>query len=150
MVSRNHILTLVNAAASVEPGRHYSGMSWYVKHHGKHAVSYSDDARKAEVAQMLWNENRASINARYPDTIKNPEAMPGPIGEDYIINPKDFRVSIKHTDPIAILRACDCYAYQACEHVGWTDSEAYAFIQALRDKMIRRLPGYDSAPWEIE
>ena len=31
----------------------------------------------------------------------------------------------------------------------WGASEAHAFCQALRPRMIHRLSGYDEAPWEI-
>ena len=149
MVSRSHILALVNAGASVDHGGHYSGMSW--RWNGcRNELRYSEDDRAAEVAQMLWDENIASINARYPDTIDHPEKMPGTVGENYTIARADFRRPYMHRDPVEILKACDCYEYQSCEHAGWQESEAYAFIQALRRKMIRQLPGYEDATWDID
>jgi hypothetical protein len=27
-------------------------------------------------------------------------------------------------DPVQVLKSCDCYEYQSCEHDGWEDSEA--------------------------
>ena len=45
-------------------------------------------------------------------------------------------------DPVKILAAINCYEYQACEHPEWKTSEARDFCEALRDRMIRMLPGY--------
>jgi hypothetical protein len=149
MVSRSHILALVNAGASVAPGGRYAGMSWHWNE-VRNEVRYGEDDSAAEVARMLWDENKASVNARYPDTIDHPENMPGTVGENYTITRADFRKPYMHREPVEILKACDCYEYQSCEHAGWPESEAYAFIQALRRKMIRQLPGYEDAPWDID
>jgi hypothetical protein len=46
-----------------------------------------------------------------------------------------------------VLAAIAGYEYQACEHDGWRRSETARFCQALRLAMVRRLPGYDQAPW---
>jgi len=51
--------------------------------------------------------------------------------------------------PVAVLKACDGYEYQACEHPGWEASEAHAYINALRRRAIHALPGYDEAAWEV-
>jgi hypothetical protein len=50
-------------------------------------------------------------------------------------------------EALQVLKACACYAYQSCEHSGWEASEAHAFIQALKDKAVRTLPGYGDAVW---
>lgn len=56
-----------------------------------------------DTGRMLWNENLASIHARYPDTITSWD-YPGPI---------DFT-------------PCDVDDYQSCEHERWDRSEAKA------------------------
>ena len=89
------------------------------------------------IGQMLMRENRLSVNYRYGES----EA------EDlYTFEPPAMTV---HVEPVVILKTIDCFEYQSCEHPGWEDSEAHAFCQALRRRMIRRLPGYAEAPWEI-
>lgn len=84
---------------------------------------------------VLHAENRASVNHRYD--------------EDEIEAPYAFTCYIGQPDPVAILSAIACYEYQSCEHPGWKRSDARAFCEALRAKMVRALPGYDTAPWEV-
>jgi hypothetical protein len=148
MVSRKHIIALVTFAASVEPTRRCGGMSWY--HDGsRHEVRRGVDSGLVCAAQMLWDENLRSINARYPDTVDHPNNIPGPVGETYRITTADFKGRVPSLSPVAILKACDCYEYQACEHDGWTTSEANAFLGCLRKKCVRNLPGYDDASWNL-
>ena len=72
MVDREHIVFLVKASISSQLSLYDGGsMSWYhtgEHHNGIHhqlRVLESVD-RLTEVAQMLWDENLKSINARYP------------------------------------------------------------------------------------
>ena len=60
-----------------------------------------------------------------------------------------YRRSGHPADPVAVLKALDCYEYQACEDGGWEASEALAFCEALRHRAVGRLPGYEAAPWEV-
>jgi hypothetical protein len=83
----------------------------------------------------LLAENRRSVNHRY--------------AEDEIEAPYIFTEIRGDLDPVAILKAIDCYEYQSCEHPGWEASESRAFCDALRRRMIRKLPGYSEAPWEV-
>jgi hypothetical protein len=48
-----------------------------------------------------------------------------------------------------VAKAIACYEYQACECADWEQSEAVQFCDALRRKMIARLPGYEAAPWGV-
>jgi hypothetical protein len=149
-VSNTHIDALVSAALSAS--RH-GPLSWY---HG--------DIPRTERGEMLpgdpeylpalartkrtvtpenagtWGatllaENRRSVNWRYD--------------EEEFEEPYEFRRIGGHLSAVAILKAIDCYDYQACEHPDWPQSEAYDFCQALRAAMIHQLPGYDAAAWEI-
>jgi hypothetical protein len=83
----------------------------------------------------LLAENRRSVNWRY--------------AEEEIEAPYVFTEYAGQFNPVAILSAINCYEYQACEHPGWKTSEARAFCEALRSRMIRMLPGYGNAPWEV-
>ncbi len=48
-----------------------------------------------------------------------------------------------------LLNALDAYTYQACERPDWQRSQAKAFCDALRDRLISELPGYHDGPWTI-
>lgn len=91
------------------------------------------------LGRMLWAENLRSINARYPDTIDNPEAIPGPIGVGpaevmaYTYGPGPRVVDV---DPFGLLGVVRGYVYQSCEHPGWRTSPARAFCDALKDAVI--------------
>jgi hypothetical protein len=149
-VSDTHIDVLVSAALQ---RRHGDTLTWY---HGDiagtrpgEALPSREDyltalkAARREVnsenaetwGATLLAENRRSVNHRYD--------------EDEIEAPYTFTEYAGHINPVAILSAISCYEYQACEHPGWKASEAHDFCEALRREMIRQLPGYGSAPWEI-
>ena len=152
MVDDIHITELVRAALRANR----SGITIYHENES-HPV---DCTNAEEWAQLLKDENRRSINARYPDTIEDPEHMPGKIGET--AEPWVGDIGIVHSilgtpllkdghplPPVAILKAINCYEYQACEHDGWKSSLAQAFCQTLTAYTINSLPGYDEAPWGI-
>ena len=79
---------------------------------------------------LLVAENRRSVNHRY--------------NEDEIEEPYEFTEYTGNFDAVKMLAAIGCYEYQACEHPEWKTSEARAFCEALRDRMIHALPGYSS------
>ena len=140
MVNRNHIRYLIEAAfTSCSWGCRTSAFCWW--HGESRTMSLGDHKRAVEVAQMLWDENHKSVCDRYPDS----DDLPGPIDQDFVY--QRHRPSTRRIDPIAVLKACDCFQYQACEHEGWTDSEAKAFVDALRSAAWHALPGYEEAPW---
>ncbi len=115
MVDREHIAYLVTAASKL-------------------GLTTSPEA-KTKVGQMLWNENRYSVEHRYPDCLETGN-YPGPIGETFVY--EKHRASRKPINPVQALKACHGYEYQSCEHPGWPASEARAFIDKLR---ARAIPG---------
>jgi len=143
IVDRNHILYLVAAAASptIEP---HGGFRWF--HDGEwHDLRPDGFERGAEVANLLWRENIASVSARYPK--ESSATLPGPCNESFVIEPADFPAWFRVFDSVQVIKACDCYEYQSCEHEGWKTSEAHAFISALRSAAWHALPGYEEAEW---
>ena len=95
------------------------------------------------VGQMLWDENLASVSYRYPD-IKEGGEIPGPIGDDYVF----FHASRDWAwRPVQIIKAIDCYEYQACEHPEWEGSSAKAYTESLHRQAARLMVGYDRAEW---
>lgn len=159
VVSRAHIDYLVSAALAVGYGRSTGPLSW-VWNIDRAAGTYDratlprgDFDRAAEVGQMLWNENVRSVQHRYSDT--PPTELPGWHADNldawtYEEHRGGFGVSRKPgLSPVQVLSACACYRYQSCEHPGWKESEAAAFIEALERRAIGALPGYEDAAWEI-
>ncbi len=71
MVDRETIAYLVNAALQ---GRD-RGMSFY--DWGNRRRLTLDDTNADEIGQLLWNENRRSVDARYG--VRDDENLPGPI-----------------------------------------------------------------------
>lgn len=134
MVERHHIAYLI--AAGLRFGdRHFR---W--RHEGAiRKIDSTDIDRLNEVGQMLWDENRKSIECRYPDTRDNfCELAPGATGENfvYIHNPEQFWHNIK---PAQVINSVKCYEYQSCEHGGWHESEARAFCASLKDYAVSEL-----------
>jgi len=87
------------------------------------------------VGQLLVAQNYASVNYRYD--------------EDELEPVYTFEAVLGVPNPVVVLKAINCYEYQARETPDYDNSEAAAFCQALRGAAIHHLPGYDQAPWEI-
>lgn len=101
------------------------------------------------VGEMLVKENLSSIHARYPDTLTNPEATPGPI-DQYWLREYRFTEPAHALQAIAAIKLLDCYEYQSCEHKEWETSDARKFCDHLRRKLVTYVPGYDEAAWEFD
>lgn len=117
---------------------HERGEPW-----GPEAVAHARERRQeltgesaGRVGVMLWAENYESVNHRYDE--REVEA------ELYEYKPYPGGV-----DPVQVLKAIDCFEYQSCEPPGWEASEARAFCEALRQRTIGKLPGYEEAKWAI-
>ena len=117
------------------------GHEWY-EQHSRMLLRETADA----VGRMLWWENLRSVGYRYPDG-----ELPGPVGltaEE--VHGYRFTPLHGYPEPVAVLSLLAGYEYQACEHPDWRASEARQFCDALRDRTISRLPGYDDAPWTAD
>lgn len=143
-VHDDHINALVNAAHQARLVWYHDEIRYEIAPDTTTAQEYSDQFAGhvrtlacAEICRMLRHENAMSVAARYNED---------PIGDEITFR-YAFRAPVR--DGIAILKAIDCYEYQSCEHVAWPTTCAYAFCQSLRRAVIRSLPGYDDAPWEI-
>lgn len=111
-------------------------------------IPYGSRTYTTDMGKTLIRANVESIEARYPDTKGHPQEMPG-----CYIDAETYTHALyaKHTNltPAAGLKAISGYEYQACEHKGWNGSVAQVFCDSLRHALIRALPGYSSADWEI-
>ena len=89
------------------------------------------------VGAMLLARNRASVDHRY--------------AESELEQPYEYRRLGGHVDPVVVLKAVDCFEYQASEDPLWADSEAKRFCSVLRGVAIAKLPGYADGPgWGVD
>jgi len=106
-----------------------------------------DERNATEIGRILMAECERSVQARYPND--SLEELPGTIGERS--HNYKFKRWAGTLSPIAILKACDCYDYQACETDDYQETLACLIIEAIRNRAISVLPGYDEAPgWQFE
>lgn len=144
VVGKPHIDALVTVA-------HYgpAGVRWEPLRHGFILQDSRAHLTDDQLGHLLWLENHKSVSARYPDF--GPGELPGPI--DFVpaeIEAYQLQRTRRAPTLIEAFKLIACYEYQSCEHAGWRDSAAYRFCEQLRAALIRRLPGYDEAPWEWE
>lgn len=92
-----------------------------------------------EIGRVLLAENERSVSHRYNDPPTDEAAT------------YRFRRWIDSAlTAVSILKACDCFDYQACETDDYEQSHAAKIIDAIRGKAYRNMPGYDDAPgWEL-
>lgn len=132
-VSTHHIDVLVSAAIDFEV---YSGPPRVerVTHH-----------RATLVGQMLLAENLRSMLARYPRIAGTDEVA----GYQAAVDGYRHRYYpvVRLT---AAAHAVSCYDYQSCEHDAYGTSQASGFVEALRQAILRRMPGIDNEPWGID
>lgn len=141
MVDPEHINVLLNAGLSIR-GRqlYWPTEADEIPGNGVQA-SYGYSIRMLRydtadaIGQMLVDANAASVNTRY--------------GEEnaYIYSYRRPRYS--SWTPVEILKAIDCFEYQACETADYNTSEAANFCRRLRGVMIDQLAGYSESAWEI-
>lgn len=90
--------------------------------------------RHMEAFQMLKQANIDSLTARYGDPQQTAEAKLG-------------RLKLP---PLAIVKACDCLAYQCSEVENWKDTDAAKTLEEIKYAAVAAIPGYDEEAWEIE
>lgn len=119
-------------------------VTWAATRHGNDRVTYYWEGRSRDVrenpkriASVLYAENVRSVNARYNEC-DTPSFRYRPIALGYA-----------KLTPVQVLKACNCYEYQACETDDWEQSEACAIINGIREEAVSALPGYEEAEWEL-
>lgn len=125
IVDKNHIDAMVTAAKMDRD------FSFY--HDGKRYKMDTIDACNL-IGQALTAQNYRSVNHRYSESDEVPEYQ------------FSYNMNFKHVE---IMKACQCYDYQACETDDYYETFAYAFSKTLFRSQAYRLPGYDAAKWEI-
>lgn len=135
IVSAHHIDALAGAATRPNAFGHLR-----YRYNGHARECRDPDA----IGRILLAECVKSVQHRYPDD--SDVELPGSAARP---DTYWYRTPDSHA-PVVLLKAIDCYEYQSCEHPDWEKSEAHAICDALRDRLIGQLPGYDEAPWGIE
>lgn len=86
-----------------------------------------------DIGQMLLDQNYRSVNFRYNESETAPKYV--------------FRHYTRAMSPVQIIKACNCYDYQACETDDYGQTEAAELVRKIRNDAICNLPGYDDAEW---
>lgn len=154
MVDKEHVDVLLMlglrgpSGLEVNPGNAFYPLGWFVPgEYGEEDLYVKLDYTNAdEVGAMLVATNLASIHARYPDTIADPEGIPGPIVQ-YWNEPYTWTDPRCRVTAVEGLKAISCYEYQSCEHEGWKRSEARQFCEVLTGYLVGKVNGYNEAPW---
>ena len=95
--------------------------------------------RATLTGQMLLDENVASYNHAYAHH-----------NDPYTAAPYTYqRPTHQSWSTAELLNALHAYRYNACERPEWATSEAAAFVDALQQRLISRIPGYTGGPWCI-
>jgi len=138
IVGHDHIDGLLTFATGKKYG---SPVSYYLPG-GRVDIT---EQNATEIGRILLTENERSVKYRYPG--ETTDTLPGTIGEDAV----SYKFKPFYGLPaVAILKACSCYDYQACETDDYQESVACKIIDAIRGRAITSLPGYDDANgWEL-
>lgn len=118
-------------------------------------VTWGDRQNIAEtVANILHAENIRSVSYRYEEPATYADGMSTDNLPGLCERPELITVSASEafnppvTNPVHILKMCSCLEYQSCETEDYRETVAYKILEAIRATAIRRMPGYEDAPWE--
>jgi hypothetical protein len=109
--------------------------------YGRFREQELNEADWRQIFASLATENGRSMIARYGNGLDEIERT-GP-------TPTKGLRSYPTLEPIAAIKQAQCYEYQACEHDGWSTSEACRITQRIISAAIDQIPGYHAAPWGI-
>lgn len=99
-----------------------------------------------EAAEMLYDENMRSLGARYGDATSSVEK--GKYLKEVVGKGWEY-CALPDEKAIDLIKIAKCYQYQTCEHKGHEESKAWKISDAVISRAIRKLPGYDEAPWGL-
>ena len=96
-----------------------------------------------DFGRMLWEENARSVAFHH----QLPE-LPAQMGGDELAA---YRFTpVLPPSLIGCFRMLDAYDYESCEHPGWEGSQAKAAVQAMRERLISLLPGFQAEGGHIQ
>lgn len=157
---RAHFLAVVRTALdgpadprTVSPDNVWYGPHWSAVSDAALAEMNWQDAGKTfrrlehsnaeDVAEMLRDENIASVRYRYGDADEV-----GMIAEEPAITLHDITRKGRRLSAVDALSAISGLEYQSCEHPEWQESEARRFLEAFRRSLCDFL-SRDADCWSI-
>lgn len=130
MVSKKHIIYLVNAMLTLP-----HGLSWCGNEEA-HWLKRGDFKRAVEIAELLNRENSESLLAIYGES------------EDlYDFKETDF--GFQSFDAIQVLKAVQCFDYQVCDAPNYEINGVHSLLLSLQNEVINLLPNYKQLIWHI-
>ena len=144
---------------------HARGVRVYIDPYADEPTSdaHSETIPPSTLGQRLVDTNLDSIQARYPDTIEESDGTPGPCEQywqqPYVFEPIDtgrkvysigagLKLAVEPVSTTAdVAKQVGHYEYQACEHADWRESDGFAFVEAMRERLLDKLPGAENASW---
>jgi hypothetical protein len=145
IVSTAHIDTMLTVAIQLTRRPGSSGV------YCRQIAGYIDPMNASEYGQILHDANVKSVNYRYQDSAHISRQTEDEYtykrrgGCDVLHDILDTRIR----NIAQAFKAVQCYEYQSCEHPDWETSDAKWFCESLRGELMRALPGYEAADWEI-
>lgn len=124
VVPDNHISTIIRYACRA----HFS------VHSPRGDILYKPGDEQ-HAGDVLYYANALSVNTRY--------------GLDEPLSGFVYKPEGPVYRPIEIVKLCDCLAYQCSEWEDFETSDAKHLLDMIQRYAVRKLPGYDTAPWSI-
>lgn len=178
VVSKKHVDLLVRVALTygrdftwwqVDAAGEYAGwrqVDELAESHGPEEQERRGLFSPSQLGQILVSANVRSVGFRYSEPGRTayygPEVaasmddldadageLPGPC-DAYYMGPYVYANPGYTLSPGEVFKAISCLDYQSCEYDEWRQSEAFAFLGALRLEACRRVDGYEDAPWGWE
>ena len=119
----------------VVPDFHIDALvSWAI---ANHASAFIDGLTPAALARELHCANCVAYRERYGEDV----------GEPYTFT---MRPEVHAMPAVQILKACNCFEYQASSWSEYQGSVAQRAIERIRDHAITYVPGYRAASWTLE
>lgn len=138
VLSKKHIDAMLTFAVNYNRGE---GMHLYGLEDKPVHLRLDQQNELNRVGQELVNQNVRSVNYRYRASEHIDQSEP----DIYT-----FAMYRKPLSPVEILKACQCYDYQACETDDYQETKAAKLVETIRHYAINSLPGYDKAQWGID
>jgi hypothetical protein len=101
-------------------------------------------------ADILYQENVRSVRYRYPDD--KWDDLPGPRVKPVhcLVDPAELLITLPKFSIVQLLKFCNSLEYQSCETDDYKQTKAYELLCAIREELVRDLPGYEEAHWSYE
>jgi len=115
-------------------------VNWYARSRSNWDQDRHADDYRERCADLLMAQNVRSVAHRYPDDVEDRFEAPFTLA--------DFR-NLPGLNPIEVVKACHCLAYQSCETDDWNETPAKALLDRIESCAVHSLPGYDEARWEL-